>query len=103
MGIDYDAVAGYGVKINDNLTDEGIDLLENTYEDDYYDFIENELVGEITYETIGSHYSGEVEYVIILSDPLREGVYDKFIEMLGKNTHLLENIEPKWICEVCIS
>ena len=34
MGIDYNAVAGYGVKVSDNLTEKSEEILNNKYDGD---------------------------------------------------------------------
>ena len=43
MGVDYDAKAGYGVKIKNNLTEEYQTIMEEKYDNNIYEFVENEL------------------------------------------------------------
>ena len=102
MGIDYSATAGYGVKVRDNLTEEGVNILEEKYEDDLDDFIDNEL-SSFDYDYIGCSYSGTSEQILILEDPIKNGNmdrYHKFVSELNKVKHLLEDVTPEWFCEV---
>ena len=61
-----------------------------------------ELEGEISCETIGNHYSGDVVHVLMVSDPMADNRYADFVETINKNGHLLLDTTPKWICEVCV-
>ena len=38
MGVDYDAKAGYGVKIKNNLTEEYQTIMEEKYDNNIYEF-----------------------------------------------------------------
>ncbi len=105
MSVDYKAKAGYGVKIKNNLTEEYQIILEEKYDNDIYEFVENEL-SNFTYDCLGSCYSGDIEY-ILCSD--KEDVlkypeeFNAFKEKLEQNKHILKNIVPKWYCELYVS
>jgi len=102
MSTDYDSVAGYGVKVKSNLTKEGVRVLEEECGECIEEFI-GKLTGEFEYEAIGNHFSEDVDYVILVEDPLNsDGRYDKLKETLKQNTHLLANVEPEWINEICV-
>jgi len=105
MGIDYRAVAGYGVEVKNNLTEKGTEIFENEYNgDDLEGFIEDELP-EFDYDYIGCSYSGTNEPVLICSDPCNNGnmeKYTKFCNDLDKYKHLLIDVKPEWFCEVYV-
>lgn len=104
MGVDYRATAGYGVRVKDNLTEKGEEILEEEYSGDLYEFIDTELE-EFQYNYIGCGYSGTDEPILLLDDPLESGNLDKFNKFksdLVKYKHLLVDVEPKWFCELYI-
>jgi hypothetical protein len=101
MSISFKPVAGYGVYVSDNLTDEGAQLLQDKYSDNLYNFIEGEF--DLDYSTIGGGYSGDEWFVFNFQDPLNNiEEYHKFKEKLKSYGHLLDNVEPKWICDLYI-
>ena len=105
MGVDYDAKAGYSVRIKNNLTEEYQTILECRYDGNIYEFIENEL-SEFSYGCFGSCYSDELEYYLCSDeqDVLKYHVeFNKFKDLLEQHKHILEDIEPRWFCELYIS
>ena len=102
MGVDYDAKAGYGISVLNNLTEEGQDLLDNKYDGEIEEFL-NEEVSDLYYTTIGCSYSGDTELMIYIDDPLEfKGKYKKFYDRLQNYKHLFNNTEPQWFCELYI-
>jgi len=102
MSVDYNSVAGYGIKVSGNLTDKAIEILENKNEDDMEDFL-YDLVGSEGYASTGNHFSGNIEYVILVEDPLNEdGRLARFKQMLELKKDMFEDITIKWINEICV-
>lgn len=101
MGIDYNSIAGYGIKINGNLSELGDMLLEDC-DGEIENFLEN-INGSITYSSFGNHLSGDVNYAILVDDPLnKDGRLEKLKVILEDNKLLFKSIELVWINEICI-
>ena len=102
MSIVYNEVAGYGVRIDGNLTDEAQELLDDKYDGEIESFLEEQFKGEFNYESAGNQISGIPEYYIICEDPLKDNNYKKLEENIEMNKDKFLNSEIKWICEICI-
>lgn len=103
MGVDYEAVAGYGFKVEDNLSKKGKELLDK--HDGVVELMENEME-DIVFEYIGCNYSGTTDIYILCSDPL--GIWDgktnleTFRESLDKYKDYFINTDLEWICDLYI-
>jgi len=102
MGVDYEAVAGYGVKLKGNIKDEFLEDFDNLYTGGFID----KYLPDLDYQNTGNHYSGngEVwlvpEYTDILKYPEE---FEKFKVTLNQYSNVLKDVEPEWFCELLIS
>ena len=102
MSVDYNSVAGYGIKVTGNLSEKGVEVLEEQCEDEIEEFIFN-LQGELNYASTGNHFSGDIEYVIYVEDPLNEDQrLEKLKAVLELNKDMFNDITLKWINEICV-
>lgn len=105
MGVDYEAKAGYGVQINNNLTDEYQSILEEKYDNNIYEFVEEEL-SKFKFDVVGNMWVSDYMQIYICSD--KQDIlkfpeeFNKFKDLLEQNKHILKNIEPEWYCELYI-
>lgn len=102
MSVESTPVAGYGIYISDNLTELAVEILENKHDDDIESFLEEELKEGIEYHSIGNHFNGKIEYVLLVSNPLKDNRLEEFKNRLKENSNLFKDIKIVWICEVCI-
>lgn len=103
MGVDFEAVAGYGVRIKNNLTTKGQEIRAK-YEDDY-SFVEKEL-GDFHFDMIGDEYSGDTELILCSanSDVLKyRDEFETFKSKLIAYSDIILDVEPKWYCELYVS
>ena len=103
--IEITTTVGYGVRIKGNLTPLGEERFTNRHDGEFWSFLKINLKN-FKYGYIGDRYRGNMEPILILEDPIKNGnmdSYHKFISKLDKVRHLLKDVTPKWVCEICIS
>lgn len=103
MGVDYTAVAGYGIRITeDDIKEEFSEILEEEYDSEVYELFYSE--GKIDLELVGSNYDGDLDYYFIISDPLNKD-FEQELKPLNESGLLKKHIKPKdlrWICDLLI-
>lgn len=100
MGTQYTAICGWSIKIDENLTDYGNEMLEVEYEDDMCCFLEEQF--EDDYETTGNMWSGDCNYWLVLDAPNEDK--EGFVQLMeAKYGNLIKEFSPQFIKEICIS
>lgn len=104
MGVDYEAVAGYGFKVKDKLNEKGKKLLDKC-SGSISTLLEEEME-DIEYWYLGCSYSGTDDIYILCSDPL--GTIDGktnleiFRQKLDKYKEYFTDTDLEWECEVYV-
>lgn len=98
MGIDYDAVGGYGIGFKEeDLTEETIKKFEyKDWEENMEYFLYDDNLLQV--ETSGNYFSGDKEYWIMLKDPLNK--LEETLKYLNDLKILNKNITKEDICRV---
>lgn len=107
MGISYEANAGYGIKVTDEMCSKISPYLGVEFDGEDIDgFMDTVLSGSDLRTTVtGNCYYGEpLDVWIMISDPLNSNV-DEFIEKLNKlsfNLDIKSYKDLQWICEIWV-
>ena len=98
MGIDYDAVAGWGIEIKESdVSDDLFDGCDGAY---FSDFIEDNIPEGLCLDAGGNHYSDDIKYFII--DRFENTVKDRIEDINKAFGSSFTKDDVKWVCEVCI-